>query len=170
MDGLEQELKLLLLRHCTAKCRRLFACRVCKQWHALCAELLVVHDHVRQGWLPVMEGRAFSAVLDLGRYTVNDQGLFTVPGIKSLDDVSNMRAQGRFVEQSQLTAHMYTHFRQCHKAMLQCELGEGESRGVLEKALRDAESWGTQRITGTFFVLCVRPDGTILVSEDLSRY
>ena len=74
------------------------------------------------------------------------------------------------MEQAQLTAQFYTNFRRCYEAMQRCEMQEsGTQRTRLEEALLCAKRWDTGRVTGNFIVLLVRQDGTILITEDLSR-
>ena len=91
MDRLERELKLQLLKPLGQAFRRISAGFVSREWLDLCRELLVVHGHVTAGWLPIAEGKAFSAILDLGRFSALD--FASVPGVRTLGDVCNMRAQ-----------------------------------------------------------------------------
>jgi hypothetical protein len=35
--------------------------------------------------------------------------------------------------------------------------------------IKEAVDWAAQRVHGVFYVLCARPDGTVLVSEDGQR-
>jgi hypothetical protein len=120
-----------------------------------------------EGCLPESEGRPLFNLIDCTRFALEELHLSDL-GLQGPHEVADMRGSGRFSELGHLNAKMYTNWSQVYAHVLSgAEEGRYNLPGlstqeVLVWVKDEMGRWFSDRVSGCFWVLDSRADGSIL--------
>lgn len=157
--------------------------RVAKAWAAAYTRLVHVHTKIVDARLPEAEGMAFVDALDLGRLAVVLAGHASYAGanLENVSDLNELRSsESGYAALTEFTAKLWTHWSSCYPRMVAhvsfddaalaaAPGGDARRSLALARVVRSgAERWARDRVTGNFWIVGERKDGTILVAEGLA--
>jgi hypothetical protein len=128
-------------------------------------------------------GRMINIILDICRFSVFDMHLVSVSKearsiLCCINDLIKLRSSAAlYKDLNSLNAGMYTHWERSSSSghhgvfnyLLNTVKHNNHTDDMRDRISKYVMYWKADRITGEFFVLMDRPDGTILLSGDFKR-
>ena len=148
----------------------------------------LIHKHFYSVYLSVVDarpveesGRMIDNILDICRFSVFKMRLVSASKearsiVSCINDIIKLRASALlYKDLHSLNAGMYTHWERTtssngvFKYLLNTVKLNNLTEAMRDRISKYVINWKADRVTGEFFVLMDRPDGTVLLSSDFKK-